>query len=249
VWEDALLYVAVGFAAQLIDGALGMAFGLVSTSVMLSAGVPPATASACTHAAEMFTTAASGAAHWRFGNIDWKLVRRLALPGVVGGALGAYVLSELPGDAVRPYVSAYLLVLSVLIIVRALRNSIERTEFGRRHLVPLGFFGGFLDAIGGGGWGPLVATTLIGRGAEARYAIGSVNLVEFFVTATISATFLLTIGLELWPIIAGLVAGGVLAAPFGAMVARHMPAKILTIVVGLMVGGLSIFYLAGKLAQ
>lgn len=249
MWEDALLYVAVGFAAQLIDGALGMAFGLVSTSVMLSAGVPPATASACTHAAEMFTTAASGAAHWRFGNIDWKLVRRLALPGVVGGALGAYVLSELPGDAVRPYVSAYLLVLSVLIIARALRNSIERTEFGRRHLVPLGFFGGFLDAIGGGGWGPLVATTLIGRGAEARYAIGSVNLVEFFVTATISATFLLTIGLELWPIIAGLVAGGVLAAPFGAMVARHMPAKILTIVVGLMVGGLSIFYLAGKLAQ
>lgn len=246
MWEDILIFVAVGFAAQLVDGALGMAFGTVATSVMLSAGVPPATASACTHAAEMFTTAASGAAHWRFGNIDWHLVRRLALPGMLGGALGAFVLSGLPGEAVRPYVSAYLLVLGVLIVARALCGSIERTAAYRKHLIPLGFFGGLFDAIGGGGWGPLVATTLMGRGAEARYAIGSVNLVEFFVTATIFATFFFMIGLELWPIIAGLVIGGALAAPCAAFVARRLPPRVLMIVVGLIVSGLSLAYLINR---
>lgn len=251
MWEDVLIFIAIGFAAQILDGALGMAFGLVATSVMLSAGVPPATASACTHVAEMFTTAASGAAHWRFGNVDWRLVRRLALPGMVGGALGAYVLSGLPGDAVRPYVSAYLLVLGVLIIVRGLRNNFgERMQAAsRRHLMPLGFLSGLFDAIGGGGWGSLVATTLIGRGEKARFAIGSVNLVEFFVSSVISATFLLTIGLQLWPIIAGLVIGGVLAAPFAALVTRALPPRMLTIIVGLIVTGLSLTYLVNKFAH
>lgn len=251
MWEDVLIFVAIGFAAQIVDGALGMAFGLVATSAMLSAGVPPATASACTHAAEVFTTAASGAAHWRFGNIDWRLVRRLALPGMLGGALGAYVLSGLPGDAVRPFVTAYLFVLGVLIIIRALRNNFgERVKaVSRRHLIPLGFFGGLFDAIGGGGWGPLVATTLIGRGTDARFAIGSVNLVEFFVAVVISATFLMTIGLQLWPIITGLVIGGVLAAPFAALMTRTLPPRILTIIVGLIVSGLSLTYLVNKFAH
>lgn len=249
MWEDILIYVVIGFVAQMIDGAIGMAFGIVSTSVLLSAGVPPVTASACTHAAETFTTAASGVAHWRVGNIDWRLVRRLALPGMIGGALGAYLLSELPGDVIRPYISIYLFILGLLIILRAIRNARSRGNFGRRHLIPLGLFGGFLDAIGGGGWGPMVATTLIGRGAEARYAIGSVNLVEFFVTAVISATFLLAVGLELWPIIAGLVVGGVIAAPFAALATRHLPERLLMIVVGLMVSGLSVLYLVKKFAQ
>ncbi|CFX08172.1 conserved membrane protein of unknown function [Candidatus Filomicrobium marinum] len=248
MWEDILIYVAIGFVAQMVDGAIGMAFGIVSTSVLLSAGVPPVTASACTHAAETFTTAASGIAHWRVGNIDWRLVRRLALPGMIGGALGAYLLSEVPGDVIRPYISVYLFILGVLIILRAARNARSRSNIGHRHLLPLGFFGGFLDAVGGGGWGPMVATTLIGRGAEARYAIGSVNLVEFFVTAVISATFLVTVGLELWPIIAGLVVGGVIAAPFAALATRYLPERLLMIVVGLMVSGLSVLYLIRKLA-
>lgn len=233
MWDDFLVFVAIGFAAQMIDGAIGMAYGVTSTTVLLSMGVPPATASACVHAAETFTTGASGLSHWRLKNIDKGLVYRLVLPGMAGGAIGAYVLTSLPGDAMRPWVSAYLLVLGIVILSKAMRQA-PKKEFSRRGVAPLGFFGGLLDAIGGG-WGPMVTSTLIGNGVTPRYAIGSVNLAEFFVTLTISLTFFATIGMTLWPIIAGLVLGGVIAAPFAAYATKYVPDRALMIIVGCVV--------------
>ncbi len=231
MWEDILLYAAVGFVAQMIDGAIGMAYGITSSSVLLSMGIAPATASACVHAAETFTTAVSGASHWKFGNVDFKLVRRLAIPGAIGGAIGAYALSNIDGDAIKPFVAGYLLLMGIYILWKALQPQQDETDPPER-VAPLGFIGGFMDSIGGGGWGPIVTTTLIGSGTKPRYAIGSVSLSEFFVTLTISATFMLTIGLELWPIIAGLIAGGVIAAPFAAYATKYLPDKALMIMVG-----------------
>ncbi|WP_072392372.1 sulfite exporter TauE/SafE family protein [Hyphomicrobium sp. CS1GBMeth3] len=230
--DDILLYVAIGFAAQMIDGAIGMAYGITSSTVLLSFGVPPATASACVHAAETFTTGASGFAHWKIGNVDRRLIWRIAVPGMIGGALGAWLLSSLPGEALRPFVSGYLLLLGVFIIWKALHKRRTFVDEPPNNLTPLGFVGGFMDAIGGGGWGPIVTSTLLGQGTKPRYAIGSVNLAEFFVTLTISATFILTIGLSHWTIIAGLVAGGVIAAPFAALAAKHLPDRLLMTMVG-----------------
>ncbi|MEQ1578112.1 MAG: sulfite exporter TauE/SafE family protein [Hyphomicrobium sp.] len=239
MWDDILLYVIIGFVAQMVDGAIGMAYGVTSTSVLLSLGVSPATASACVHAAETFTTGASGLAHWKLGNVDRSLVLRLVVPGMTGGALGAYALSELPGDVLRPYISGYLLILGIVIIWKAIN---QRPVQGAAPVAvaPLGFFGGLLDAMGGGGWGPIVTSSLLGQGTPPRYAIGSVNLSEFFVTLTISATFFLTVGLSLWPIIAGLIAGGIIAAPFAAYATKHIPDKVLMLIVGCVVVLLSL---------
>lgn len=239
MWVDLVLYVAVGFAAQLVDGAIGMAYGLSATSVMLSFGIPPATASASVHAAEVFTTGISGFSHWRFGNVDWAFVSRLALPGMAGGALGAYLLTTVPGDAIAPFIHAYLLSMGAWILWKALRARPTVAE-PPRWIGPLGFGGGFLDAIGGGGWGPMVTSTLLGHGTTPRFTIGSVNFTEFFVTATISATFLGTIGLELWPIIAGLIVGGALAAPLAAYAAFKIPERPLMILVGSVIALLSL---------
>lgn len=234
MWEDFLLYVAVGLVAQMVDGAIGMAYGVTASSVLMSFGIPPSTTSACVHAAETFTTGASGAAHWRLGNVDKKLVVRLAIPGMIGGAVGAYVLSNIDGNAIKPFIAAYLLIMGLYIVYQALRNiAVEREP--PKHVAPLGLVGGFVDSIGGGGWGPIVTTTLIGQGTAPRYAIGSVNLAEFFVTLTISLTFMLTVGLELWPIITGLIVGGVIAAPFAALAAKHVPDKPLMLIVGCVV--------------
>lgn len=247
MWDDFLLFVAVGLAAQMVDGAIGMAYGVISTSVLLSVGVPPATASAAVHAAETFTTGASGLAHWRLGNIDRRLIWRLAVPGMIGGAIGAYVLTATPGEIIRPIVSGYLLLLGLFILWKAVRARPVVAPPPNR-VAPLGFAGGMLDSIGGGGWGPIVTSTLLGQGATPRYAIGSVNLAEFFVTLTISATFLFTIGLQLWPIIAGLVVGGVLAAPFAAYATKHLPDRVLMVLVGCVVVILSSRTLLNALA-
>lgn len=239
MWDDILLYVIIGFVAQMIDGAIGMAYGVTASSVLLSLGIPPATASACVHAAETFTTGASGLAHWRFGNVDRKLLVRLAIPGMIGGAIGAYALTELPGEALKPFISAYLLLLGVFIVWKALAvRPLEAPQ--PRAVAPLGFFGGVVDAIGGGGWGPIVTSTLLGQGTTPRYAIGSVNMAEFFVTLTISTTFFLTVGLSLWPIIAGLIIGGVIAAPFAAVATKHIPDQVLMLLVGCVVVLLSL---------
>ncbi len=242
-------FVFVGFLAQLIDGALGMAYGVTATSVLLQLGAPPAVASASVHAAEVFTTGASGLAHWRMRNVDWHLVVRLAVPGVIGGIVGAYLLSSFPADLVRPFVSLYLLVMGGVILVRAFGVKAEPLDLRTHPVRLLGLAGGFLDAVGGGGWGPVVASRLIGSGGTPRIVIGSVSFSEFFLTFSISVTFFATIGLELWPVITGLVIGGVLAAPLGALMAAKIPAKPLMIMVGCLVSLLSIANLVGALRQ
>ena len=237
--SDFLLFLAVGFAAQLVDGAIGMAYGLTSTTVLLSIGVTPAVASASVHAAEVFTTGASAVSHWRMGNIDGALFRRLAIPGAIGGAIGAYALTETPGEVVQPAVSIYLAVMGGIVLWKALGKPPDEAP-PPRYVPALGLAGGFLDAIGGGGWGPMVASTLVGSGTKTRFAIGSTNAAEFLVTTTVSATFVATIGLDLWPIILGLVLGGVLAAPFAAYVTSRLPDRPLMILVGVVIIVLSL---------
>jgi uncharacterized membrane protein YfcA len=233
--DKIFLFVLIGFAGQAIDGALGMAYGVTCSTALIALGIAPAVASASVHTAEIFTTAASGFSHWRLGNVDMRLVARLAVPGMIGGALGAYFLTSFPGETLVPYVSAYLLILGAVIVWRAFRSRPARHDISTPRAIGLGLTGGFLDAAGGGGWGPIVTSSLIGSGAAPRMAIGSVNLAEFFVAATITATFIATIGLELWPIIAGLIIGGVLAAPLAAYAASRIPAKPLMVIVGCLV--------------
>ncbi len=240
MWDDFILFAAVGFAAQLVDGAIGMAYGLTGTTVMLSLGVSPATASASVHAAEIFTTGISGLSHWRLGNVRWAFVWRLALPGMAGGAAGAYLLTTISGNVVRPLMTAYLMVMGFWILWKALRLNEEPKTEPPRWIGALGLSGGFLDAIGGGGWGPMVTSTLLGHGTKPRYTIGSVNAAEFFVAVVISATFLGTIGLELWPIILGLILGGAIAAPIAAYAAKSIPDRPLMFLVGAMIVLLSI---------
>jgi uncharacterized protein len=231
--DDFLLFVAIGFAAQLVDGALGMAYGVTAMTVLLSLGIPPAPASASVHTAEVVTTGISGLSHWGFGNVDRYLFQRLVVPGMIGGAIGAYVLTAVPGEAVRPFVSAYLLVMGALILLKAMRRPAPPRE--PRGLRPLGLLGGFLDAVGGGGWGPIVTSTLVGTGAAPRYAIGSVNAAEFFVTVVVAATFVVTIGVTHPRVVAGLLVGGALAAPLAAYVVRYLPTRPLMILVGTVV--------------
>lgn len=240
MWDELLLYVTIGFVAQMIDGAIGMAYGITSSTILLSFGVPPATASACVHAAETVTTGASGIAHWKLGNVDKRLIWRLAVPGMIGGGLGAYVLSGLPGDQLKPFISGYLLLLGLYIVWKAVHRTHAFLDEPPKHVAPLGFFGGFMDAIGGGGWGPIVTSTLVGQGTTPRFAVGSVNLSEFFVTLTVTLTFFFTIGLGHWIVIAGLIGGGVIAAPFAALATKHLPDKVLMIMVGCVVMLLSL---------
>lgn len=234
MWDDFILFVLVGFAAQVIDGSIGMAYGLTATTVLLSLGYPPVTASSSIHAAEVFTTAASGFAHWRYENIDFSILWKLALPGMVGGAVGAYLLTTVDSETIRPVINCYLAAMGVWILWRALRKAAVATK-PPRWIGLLGFGGGTLDAMGGGGWGPIVTTTLIGQGNTPRYTIGSVNAAEFFVTTTISVTFVATVGLDLWPVILGLIVGGALAAPLAAYFTRTIPDKPLMIIVGMVI--------------
>ena len=242
-----VIFIIFGFIAQLIDGALGMAYGVSSNAFFLSLGVPPAIASACIHTSEMFTTAVSGISHFKFGNIDKKIFLRLLIPGVIGGVLGAYILTELPGGKIKPFVSLYLLMMGLWILIKVVRKTHQIKTKSR--LIPLGLAGGFFDAIGGGGWGPIVTTTLVANGNQPRYAIGSVNAAEFFVTVAESITFFAMIGTLLfqhWEKIVGLMIGGVIAAPFAAWVCKKLPHKVLMLLVGLLISGLSIriLYLA-----
>lgn len=235
---DLFFYLAIGFAAQLVDGALGMAYGITASSLLLGLGVPPAVTSATVHAAECFTTGASATSHHAFGNIDRALFRRLLLPGVLGAGVGAYLLASLPGEAMKPWIAGYLLLMGVLILTKAFCE--YRPRKIASHLRPLGFFGALIDAMGGGGWGPIVASNLLARGNDLRLTVGTVNAVEFFVTLTASLVFLLTLGLAHWDIIAGLAIGGVIAAPFGAWLVKFVRPRPLLVVVGLLVIGLSV---------
>lgn len=224
-----------------------MAYGVSSNAFFLSLGIPPSIASACIHTSEMFTTAASGISHFKFGNVDRNIFLRLLIPGVIGGVLGAYVLTELPGGKLKPFISLYLLIMGILILIKVFKKTVQ-TKMKTR-VIPLGLVGGFFDAIGGGGWGPIVTSTLVANGNHPRYAIGSVNSAEFFVTVAESITFFATVGALLfqhWEKIVGLMIGGILAAPLAAWVCKKLPHNLLMILVGLLITGLSIriLYLA-----
>ena len=233
---DLLLFIAVGFVAQIIDGALGLAFGVLTTTILLSLGVPPAVASAMVHVTECFTTAASGLSHAYHRNVDWRLVARLAPAGMLGGAIGAYVLSNIDGSVIAPFISLYLIGIGCFILFRAFRPKWPRDV--RDWIVPyVGGLGGLLDAMGGGGWGPIVTSTLLGRGHDLKKVIGSTNLTEFAVTTVISATFILALGWSELSAAIGLIIGGVLAAPFGALVLKRLPVKPLMIAVSLIIIG------------
>lgn len=239
------IFALVGFFAQIVDGALGMAYGVVSSTMLLSFGVPPAAASASVHAAEMFTTAASATSHVRNHNVNWRLFWRLAPAGILGGVIGTYVLTAVDGAMLRPFATVYLGLLGVYILYRALRARGPYKEPKTQIVLPLGMAGGFVDAAGGGGWGPIVTSSLIGSGGAPRYVVGTVNAVEFFVTTAVSVAFitaLLTghwadahgIDKHLWSV-AGLVAGGIVAAPLAGFVVRILPAKRLMLLVGSLV--------------
>ncbi len=230
-----LLYILAGFVAQMIDGALGMAYGVTATTFLLSFGISPAASSAGVHASEVFTSGVSGLMHLKFGNVNNKLFKSLLIPGVIGAILGAYILSsfEQYNDIIKPLVSGYTLILGIIILVKAIRKDKIRKRIKR--LFPLALVGGFLDSIGGGGWGPIVSSTLIARGRNPRYTIGSVNLAEFFIALSSSLTFVTIIGLTHWAIIIGLIIGGVIAAPIAAYLANKIPTKTIMILVGLVV--------------
>lgn len=226
-----LPFVLIGFIAQLVDGALGMAFGVISSTVLVSIGVPPAAASAGVHTAETFTTAVSGVSHVAHKNVDWRLFLRIVIPGIIGGVVGAFVLTRISADTARPFVLAYLTTLGVYLFYRGVMH--RHTERRPKVVEPLGLAGGFLDAAGGGGWGPIVTSNLLVQGSNPRKTIGTVNTAEFFLTVTISATFVAALGWEAFTIAtAGLLIGGVLAAPFGAWIAKRVNADLLLTFVG-----------------
>lgn len=226
-------FILVGFVAQTIDGALGMAYGVSSMTMLLSIGIPPAAASASVHASKVFTNLASGISHWGFGNVEWPLVKKLAIPGAIGGIFGAMLLTVIPEEILRPFVAFYLIVMAILIFWKVLRKSADQQV--QTHLFPLGLLGGFFDALGGGGWGPIVTSTLLARGNNPRYTIGSVNTAEFFVAIFQSLTFILTIGLVHWQIIFGLIVGGTLSAPIAALLVKKIPSRSLINLIGFLI--------------
>ena len=228
-----LYYVLGGFIAQMIDGALGMAYGVTATTFLLSVGITPASASV--HASEVFTSGVSGYMHLKFGNVNSKLFKTLVIPGVIGAILGAYVLSSLEEYAgyIKPIVSIYTLFLGAIIIRKALIKRQEKRQLKRVGWLAL--FGGYLDSVGGGGWGPIVSSTLIASGRHPKYTIGSVNLTEFFVSLASSITFFTVIGLGYWDVIIGLILGGVIAAPIAARLANKLPVKSMMILVGIVI--------------
>lgn len=245
--EGFWLAVMVGLFAQIIDGALGMAYGITATTFLLSTGVPPAAASASVHMAEVFTTGFSGFSHWRMGNVDKALFKRLLIPGIAGAVLGAWVITSVDGKAIKPWISAYLVGMGLYVLSKAFR-SIKKRKEPPKHVAALALTGGFVDSVGGGGWGPVVTTSLIGTGNDPRTTIGSVNAAEFFLSIAGGISFALLIGFTHWQVIAGLVVGGLFAAPFAAWLCKHLPARTLLILVGVLITLISSFNLWKALA-
>ena len=233
----ALLAVA-GFAAQLVDGALGMGYGITSSTILLLIGLSPAAASASVHIAKIGTGASSGLAHHRFGNVDWKVVRRIALPGGIGAFVGATVLSALSTESSRPLSSLFLFVLGIYVVMRYLAGGLRVLRKGTprlRFLIPLGLIGGFVDATGGGGWGPVATPALLADGRLApNRVIGTVSASEFVVAVAASAGFIFGIGVAgvRLDYVAALLVGGLVAAPIAAYLVRHMNPRLLGVIVG-----------------
>ena len=229
---ELLPFIMIGFAAQLVDGALGMAFGVISNTLLLSIGITPQAASASVHTVESFTTGVSGVSHVLHRNVDWWLFVRIVVPGVIGGITGAYLLTQISAEVARPLVLAYLVAIGLYLLWRGLMH--RHVEKRPKIIAPLGLAGGFLDAAGGGGWGPIVTSNLLIQGANPRKVIGTVNTAEFFLTVTISATFILALGWEAFTKhTVGLLIGGIAAAPLGGYIAKRVPADRLLVMVGI----------------
>ena len=242
--QELTVFALVGFGAQIVDGALGMAYGVVSSSVLLALGVPPSHASASVHAAEVFTTATSAGSHIAHKNVDWKMFWPLAIAGVIGGVIGAYFLTSVDGSKIKPVIVIYLGVMGCVILYRAWKGKGNR-PVSPTLAAPLGLVGGFCDAAGGGGWGPTVTSTLVGSGASPRHAVGTVNTAEFFLTVAVSVTFLIALLTGHWrdaegiskhlTAVIGLIIGGVIAAPLAGKITKHIPVRVFTWAVGILV--------------
>jgi len=230
---DLLPFIAAGFAAQLVDGALGMAFGVISNTLLISLGVAPAAASAGVHTVETFTTCASGLSHIAHRNVDWKLLARLTIPGVIGAVIGAYVLTHIDGSTAKPFVLGYLTLIGLFLFWRGLRYPPQHRP--AKIIEPLALAGGFLDAAGGGGWGPVVTGNLLVQGADPRRTIGTVNTSEFLVTLTSAITFIASLGWATFTAATlGLLVGGIVAAPLGAWLVKRVAPKPLLVLVGIL---------------
>lgn len=242
-----LLYVLIGFCAQCIDGTLGMAYGVSCRTFLKSvARLPAAMASAVVHCAEMFTTLASGISHLKLKNVMHEMLWKLIVPGVVGGVLGAWFLSSI-GDMLEPFIDLYLIVMGVIIFLKVFRTGPRKPRHLGWKIFPLGFVGGFLDATGGGGWGPVVTSTLLASDQDVKKSIGTVNTAEFVVTVAETTTFMALVSdmNSFWPIILGVALGGVLAAPLAAYICKKLPVRPLLAVVGGLIVLLNIYNLIG----
>lgn len=260
--DNIVSFIFVGFFAQLVDGALGLAYGVISMTVLLGIGVPPVAASASIHTAEVFTTAVSGASHVFYKNVDFRLFKRLVIPGVIGSIIGALLLSKIPGDTIKPFISGYLLIMGILILYKAFREahwmekvqnlinkalSREKPSHHLYRVVPLGVAGGFCDAVGGGGWGAVVSSSLLAQDAnDPHKTIGTTNLAEFLIALSSSIIFFTAIGITHWKIVVGLIIGGVIAAPLAAFAVRYLPAKIVMIFAGSLIFGISSFMIVRR---
>lgn len=231
----------VGLLAQVIDGALGMAYGITSTTFLLASGASPAMASGATHLAEVFTTGVSGVSHLKIGNVNKRLFLSLLIPGVIGALIGTYVLSNVDGAVLKPFVNAYLLLMGLYVLSKAFRHIKLKREISAKRVAPLALFGGFMDAAGGGGWGPIVTTSLVGAGHDPRTTIGSVNFAEFFLTVSVAAAFFTILDNTVWLMVAGLAIGGLFAAPFAAFITRHLKTRTLLILVGTLISLVSVY--------
>lgn len=241
---DFWIYLAIGFAAQIVDGALGMAYGTLSTSILLATGLPPVLASASVHTAQFFTTGIAAASHAYFKNIDRVILIVLSIAGICGGMIGATLLTKADGDFIKPWIAAYLLLLGLSIIwkfINAHKRLLPPLIHRKRYISALGFLGGLLDSIGGGGWGPIVTSNLIAHNEPPRQVIGSVNAAEFFVKTAIAGVFIAALGFQFHQIVLGLLVGGIIAAPLGAFLLRFVPTRFLLLLVGILISGLSIY--------
>ena len=238
--EDFWIAVVIGFFAQVIDGALGMAYGISATTFLLSTGASPAVASASVHIAAVFTTGLSGIAHVNLGNVSKDLFLRLLVPGIFGAMLGVLVVTQIETWIFKPIMCLYLLIMGLIIIRKALIKK-PSAPIKKDKISKLALVGGFMDSAGGGGWGPIVTTNLIGSGQDPRSTIGSVNFAEFFLTLSTAGFFTIFITSNPWVSVAGLILGGLFAAPFAAYLCKYIAPKILMLIVGFVVSSLSIF--------
>lgn len=235
VFPEILTYATCGFVAQLVGGSLGMAYGVCSTAFLLTTGMSLVGASAAVHASGLFNTGISGLSHLKFGNVDRALVLRLLPAGILGGVAGASMLTRVSGDAIKPFAATYLALMGIVVLVRAFRAKEDRAPASPRRLVPTGLVGGFMDAVGGGGWGVFVTSSLMAWGDPPRYVVGTVNVCKFFVNVAASTVFISVMGFPKTTAVAGLIAGGIFAGPLAAWACGRIPRRTMMVLAGILV--------------